>query len=155
MGGMVLANNHESQENSHPVPAWGMGLMVMVMRFSVVFIGRACVAGLVGVLHEVPGAIEKELGPSAVCLKSEAASHSPKENRPDHAGVESEELQVVRSRHAFFEVLDTVRLLLSLPPRQQGYALVRGECTNCHKANSFCRRRLGFYLKNDFPFSNF
>ena len=66
--------------------------MVMGMRFSVVFIGRACVAGLVGVLHEVPGAIEKELGPSAVCLKSEAASHSPKENRPDHAGVESEEL---------------------------------------------------------------
>jgi hypothetical protein len=68
MGGMVPANNHESQVNSYPVPTWGMGLMVMCIRFSVVFIGRACVAGLVGVLHEVPGSIEKELGPSAVCL---------------------------------------------------------------------------------------
>ena len=38
MGGMVLANNHESQENSHPVPAWGVGLMVMCIRFSVVFV---------------------------------------------------------------------------------------------------------------------
>ena len=57
MGGMVLANNHEFQENSYPVPAWGVGLVVMCIRFSVVFIGRACVAGLVGVLHEVPGAI--------------------------------------------------------------------------------------------------
>ena len=73
-------------------------MMVKGMCFSVVFIGRACVAGLVGVLHKVPGAVEKELGPSAVCLKSEAASHSPEENRPDHAGVESEELQVVRSQ---------------------------------------------------------
>ena len=63
MGGMVLANNHESQENSHPVPAWGVDLMVMFIRFSVVFIGRACVAGLVGVFHEVPGAIEKECPP--------------------------------------------------------------------------------------------
>ena len=68
MGGMVLANNHEYQENSYPVPAWGVGLVVMCMRFSVVFIGRACVAGLVGVLHKVPGAVEKKLGPSAVYL---------------------------------------------------------------------------------------
>ena len=57
--------------------------MVMGMRFSVVFIGRARVAGLVGVLHKVAGAVEKEFGPSAVCLKSEAASHSPEENRHD------------------------------------------------------------------------
>ena len=69
--------------------------MAMGMRFSVVFIGLACVAGMVGVLHEVTGAVEKKFGPSAVCLKSEAASHSPEENRPDHAGVQSEELQVV------------------------------------------------------------
>ena len=59
--------------------------MVMCTRFSVVFIGRACVVGLVGLLNEVSGAIEEELGPSAVCLKSEAASHSPKENRPDRS----------------------------------------------------------------------
>ena len=115
LGGMVLVDNYESQENSHPVPAWGVGLMVMGMRFSVVFIGRACVAGLVGVLHEVPGAIEKELGPSAVCLKSEAASHSPKENRPDHAGVESEELQVVRSQLRGDEACDAMYPLGHLP----------------------------------------
>ena len=115
MGGMVLANNHEYQENSYPVPAWGVGLVVMCMRFSVVFIGRACVAGLVGVLHEVSGAIEKELGPSAVCLKSEAASHSPKENRPGHAGVESEELQVVRSQLRGDEACDAMYPLGHLP----------------------------------------
>ena len=80
----------------------------MDMRFSVVFIGRARVAGSVGVLHEVTGAVEKELGPSAVCLKSEAASHSPKENRPDHAGVEGEELQVVRSQLRGDEACDAM-----------------------------------------------
>ena len=55
-------------------------MMIMGMRFSVFFVGRARVAGLIGVLQKVPGAVEKELGPSAVCLKSEAASHSPEEN---------------------------------------------------------------------------
>ena len=75
-----------------PFLSGGVGLMVMCIRFSAVFIDRACVAGLVGVLHKVKGAVEREFGPSAVCLKSEAASHSPKENRLDHAGVESEEL---------------------------------------------------------------
>ena len=54
-------------------------MMVLGMRFGVVFIGRTRVAGLVGVLHKVPGAVEKELGPSAVCLKSEAASQSLEE----------------------------------------------------------------------------
>ena len=77
---MVLANNHEYQENSYPVPAWGVGLVVMCMRFSVVFIGRACVAGLVGVLDEVPSAVEEKLCPSAVYLESEAAPHSPEED---------------------------------------------------------------------------
>ena len=55
-------------------------MMIIGMRFSVFFIGRARVAGLVGVLQKVAGAVEKEFGPSAVCFKAEAASHSPEEN---------------------------------------------------------------------------
>ena len=51
--------------------------MVVGMRLRVVFIGRVCVAGLAGVLHKVTGAVEKTFGPSAVCLKYEAASQSP------------------------------------------------------------------------------
>ena len=64
--------------------------MVVGMRLRVISIGRACVAGLVGVLHEVPGVIEKELGPSAVYPESEATSHSPEKIGPGHARVESE-----------------------------------------------------------------
>ena len=55
-------------------PAWDS--VIVGMRLSAFFIGRACDAGLVGVLREVPDAIEKGLGPSAVYLKSEAAPHS-------------------------------------------------------------------------------
>jgi hypothetical protein len=55
-------------------PAWD--LVIVGMRLSAFYIGRACDAGLVGVLREVPDAIEKGLGPSAVYLKSEAAPHS-------------------------------------------------------------------------------
>ena len=64
----------------HPASAWEVGLVVAGTRLSVVFIGRACVAGLVGVLHKVPGAVEKKPGPSALYLKSEASPHSPEEN---------------------------------------------------------------------------
>ena len=85
------------------------------MRLSVVFIGRACDAELVRVLDVVPGAVEKELGPSAVCLKSEAAPHSPEENRPDNAGVESEELQVVRSQLRGNEACDAMGPFGHLP----------------------------------------
>ena len=76
---------------------------------------RACVAGLVGVLHKVIGAVEKELGPSAVFLRSEATSHSPEENRPDLAGVESEELQVVRIQLRDDEACDALYPLGHLP----------------------------------------
>ena len=68
------------------------------MRLRVISIGRACVAGLVGVLHEVPGVIEKELGPSAIFSESKAVPHSPEKIGPGYAGVESEEVQVVRSK---------------------------------------------------------
>ena len=49
-------------------PAWD--LVIVGMRLSAFYIGRACDAGLVGVLRKVPDAIEKGLGPSAVYLKS-------------------------------------------------------------------------------------
>ena len=53
--------------------------MVVSTCLSAVFIGRACVAGVVGVLGEVTGAIKKKLGPSAVYFESETGPHSPKE----------------------------------------------------------------------------
>ena len=65
-------------------------MVVVGMRLRVIFIGRACVAGLVGVLHKVPGVIEKKLGPSAMYPESEAVPHSPEKIGPGHARVESE-----------------------------------------------------------------
>ena len=41
-------------------------MVVVGMRLRVISIGRACVAELVGVLHEVPGVVEKERDPSAM-----------------------------------------------------------------------------------------
>ena len=64
--------------------------MVVGTCLRVIFIGRACVAGLVGVLHEVPGVIEMELGPSVMFPESEPAPHSLEKIRPGHARVESE-----------------------------------------------------------------
>ena len=65
--------------------------MAVGMRLWVIFIGRACAAGLVVVLNEVPGAIEKELGPSPMHLESEAVPHSLEVKiGPGHAGIESE-----------------------------------------------------------------
>lgn len=75
--------------------------MVVAMCLGVDLVGHVCVAGLVEVLDEVPGAVEKELGSSAVCVESEAAPYSPEENCPGHAGVKCDERQVVRSRTCF------------------------------------------------------
>ena len=65
-------------------------MVVVGMRLRAISIGRACVAGMVGVLHEVPGAVEKELGPSAMYPESEAVPHSPEKIGPGHARDESE-----------------------------------------------------------------
>ena len=65
-------------------------MLVVGMRLRVIFIRRACVAVLVGVLHEVLGAVEKELDPSAMYPESEAVPHSPEKIGPGHARVESE-----------------------------------------------------------------
>ena len=97
--------------------------MVAGMRLSVVFIGHECVAGLVRVLDEVTGAVEKELGPSAVYLKSEAAPHSPEKNCTGLAGVESEELKVVRSQLRGNEACDAMDPVGHLPegPRYEAH----------------------------------
>ena len=60
------------------------------MRLRVISIGRACVAGLVGVLHEVPDVVEKELDPSTMYPESEAVPHSPEKIVSGHVRVESE-----------------------------------------------------------------
>ena len=67
-------------------------MVVVGMRLRAISIGRACVAGLVGVLHEVPGVVEKELDPFAMYPESEAVPYSPGTEKigPGHARVESE-----------------------------------------------------------------
>ena len=61
----------------------------------VIFISRMCGPGLVGVVDKIPGAVEKQLRPSAVRHESPSASEPLEKDGLGHLWIEIEELQLV------------------------------------------------------------
>ena len=97
-GGIVGVATAFRIQEKHPsqglTPASARRTDVMEVGVCVGFISVYCVfgAGLVGVLEKIPGAVEKQLRPSAMRHKSPSASEPLEKDILDHLWIEINEL---------------------------------------------------------------